>query len=48
MPARAPQSLWKEYEQSLYEARTHPLPDISNLESYPTPEFGFDTGLFIA
>jgi len=28
-------------------ARTHPLPDISILESYPTPEFGFDIGPYL-
>ena len=29
-------------------ARIHPLPDISILESQPTPEFGFDIGVALA
>ncbi|MGB5312243.1 MAG: hypothetical protein WBN38_09245, partial [Polyangiales bacterium] len=28
-------------------ARTHLLPDISNLESHPTRQFGFDIGAFL-
>jgi len=38
---RVPQTTVKHSSEP---TRTHPLPDISNLESYPTREFGFDIG----